>query len=270
VSALAASTGFGQSRTATQLALRGVTVCFGGLTALDKVSLEVPSATISGLIGPNGAGKSTLLAVASGLQPVTDGEVVLNGKVATGAAPATFARARIARTFQSPQLVQELDVRQHVLLGLCLFRSKSLAERCARVLQPVSQKELDRADELLEDLGLSEVRRRGPMELPLGMRRLVEVAQCLATDPTVLLLDEPSAGLNRAESQAFASLIARQSAERGFAVLLVEHDMDLVLQLCEQLFVLEFGKLIASGPTETVRTDPRVQEAYLGTVGATP
>jgi ABC-type branched-subunit amino acid transport system ATPase component len=250
--------------TPSVLSLRGITVRFGGVTALDDVSIDVPKGRISGLIGPNGAGKSTLLAVASGLQRVAAGEILLSGETVTGARPQRFARARMARTFQAPQLVRELDVRQHVVLALRLFRERSLKSRISGALRGVSKDEVRRADALLTELGLIEVADRGPMELPLGLRRLVEVAQCIATDPRTLLLDEPSAGLNRAETDAFANLIARLSADRDIAVLLVEHDMDLVLRISERLFVLDFGKLIASGPTERVRTDPRVQQAYLG------
>jgi ABC-type branched-subunit amino acid transport system ATPase component len=140
----------------------------------------------------------------------------------------------------------------------------ALASRLSGALRGVTRDELQRANGLLETLGLADVAHRGPMELPLGMRRLVEVAQCLATDPRILLLDEPSAGLNRNETAAFAGLVARLAHERGIAVLLVEHDMDLVMEISERLFVLDFGKLIASGPTEQVRKDPRVQQAYLG------
>jgi branched-chain amino acid transport system ATP-binding protein len=260
-----------RTETSSQLALslRDITVRFGGVTALDDVSIDVPKGKVSGLIGPNGAGKSTLLAVASGLQRADHGEIILNGVTVTGARPQRFAWARMARTFQAPQLVREIDVRQHVLIALRLFRSVSLKSKVTATIAGVTKGELARADGLLAELGLTEVANRGPMELPLGLRRLVEVAQCLATDPRILLLDEPSAGLNRSETQAFASLVARLSADRGIAVLLVEHDMDLVLEISEQLFVLDFGRLIASGPTAEVRADPRVQQAYLGTLKET-
>ncbi|KIF67275.1 hypothetical protein HY68_33620 [Streptomyces sp. AcH 505] len=237
------------------LSLRDITVRFGGVCALDQVTIEVPKGKISGLIGPNGAGKTTLLGVASGLQQVDSGQILLEGQDLTGARPQRFARARMARTFQQPQLVPELDVRQHVLLGLRLSRGDGPAGRAG---------ELEVADRLLAELGLAEVSRRGPMELPLGLRRLVEVAQCIASDPRILLLDEPSAGLNRAETQAFAAIVSRLAADRGIAVLLVEHDMDLVLEISEQLFVLDFGELIAAGPTAEVTSDRRVREAYLG------
>jgi branched-chain amino acid transport system ATP-binding protein len=250
----------------TVLSLREITVRFGGVCALDGVSIDVPKGKISGLIGPNGAGKSTLLAVASGLQPVDTGRVILGGHDVTASRPQRFAHARMSRTFQAPQLVREIDVQQHILLGLRSFRSSGWKSKMDGLIRGVTSSELDRAERLLAELGLTEVANRGPMELPLGLRRLVEVAQCIATDPRVLLLDEPSAGLNRTETRAFATLISRLSADRGIAVLLVEHDMDLVLEISEQLFVLDFGKLIASGATEDVRKDRRVQEAYLGTL----
>ncbi|AXI81069.1 ABC transporter ATP-binding protein [Peterkaempfera bronchialis] len=248
------------------LSLRDITVRFGGVCALDHVSIDVPKGSVSGLIGPNGAGKSTLLAVASGLQPVDTGRILVDTEDLTGARPQRFARARMSRTFQAPQLVPEIDVRQHILLGLRSFRSQGWNAKAGALVRGITRSELDRAERLLAELGLSEVARRSPMELPLGLRRLVEVAQCIATDPRILLLDEPSAGLNRVETQAFAAIVSRLSAERGIAVLLVEHDMDLVLEISEQLFVLDFGELIASGATEDVTKDQRVRDAYLGTV----
>jgi branched-chain amino acid transport system ATP-binding protein len=248
------------------LVLKDITVRFGGVTALDGVSLDVHPAAITGLIGPNGAGKSTLLAVASGFQRPAAGEVFLHGKNVTGARPQNYAKARMARTFQSPQLVKELDIRQHVVLGMrSAGRARTWQQKLAGFGRGITADERTRADSLLHELGLSDVAEVGVSELPMGMRRLVEVAQCLACDPQVLLLDEPSAGLNGEETASFARLVSLVAQQRGIAVLLVEHDLDLVLSICARLFVLDFGKLIAQGTPAEMRSDRKVQDAYLGT-----
>jgi branched-chain amino acid transport system ATP-binding protein len=247
------------------LSLHDVTVRFGGVTALDCVSVDVSEGIITGLIGPNGAGKSTLLAVASGLQPVAGGRLLLDGRDVTGASPQRIVRARIARTFQSPQLVPEIDVRQHVLLSLRMFRKRSWDSQLSSLARGASTADIARCDRLLGQLGLLDVADRGPMELPMGLRRLVEVAQCIGAHPRVMLLDEPSAGLNRAETNALAAVIVRMARELNIGVLLVEHDMELVLEIAERLTVLDFGRMIATGPTSDVRSNSQVQKAYLGT-----
>jgi ABC-type branched-subunit amino acid transport system ATPase component len=247
------------------LRLDGVSVRFGGVQALDQVTLAARSGEVTGLIGPNGAGKSTLLAVASGLQVPASGTVHVAGTDLTGHRPQAFAKAEMARTFQSPQLVRDLDVRQHIVLAMRVRHGRNLGRDLASAFRPrISQDETARSDRLMETLGLTHVRHAGAMELPLGTRRLVDVAQCVAMDPRVLLLDEPTAGLDRRETEAFADLVSRFARDRNIAVVLVEHDVDLVLSLSSRIFVLDFGKLIASGAPEEIRTDPAVQAAYLG------
>lgn len=247
------------------LRIEGVTVQFGGVRALDDVSVAALPGEVTGLIGPNGAGKSTLLAVASGLQAPVSGEVYLGGDRLTGRAPRAFAVARMARTFQSPQLVKDLDVRQHLVLAFRVRGGRSLWNDVKSAFGPrMTRDERERADRLLEVLGLAEVAHLGPGELPLGTRRLVGVAQCVAMDPKVLLLDEPTAGLNQRETERFAQLVRSLSAERGIATVLVEHDIDLVLSISARIFVIDFGKLIASGTPGEIRSNKAVQAAYIG------
>jgi branched-chain amino acid transport system ATP-binding protein len=253
------------------LKLEGVTVQFGGLRALDAVSMQAFPGQVTGLIGPNGAGKSTALAVASGLQPPVKGEVFLEGARLTGRAPQAFAKARMARTFQSPQLVKDLDVRQHLVLAFRVRTGRNLLSDLKSAFGPrMTKDERERADLLLTALGLTDVAHLGPAELPLGTRRLVGVAQCVAMDPKVLLLDEPTAGLNQRETHRFAELVTTLSRERGIATVLVEHDIDLVLSISSLIFVLDFGKLIASGTPSEIRKNKAVQAAYIGSteVGA--
>jgi len=248
-----------------------IVVRFGGVTAVDHASFVTEAGRITGLIGPNGAGKSTLLAVASGLQPPVTGDVFLEGARLTGRAPQAFAKARMARTFQSPQLVKDLDVRQHLVLAFRVRTGRNLLADLKSAFGPkMSKDERQRADSLLGTLGLSDVAHLGPAELPLGTRRLVGVAQCVAMDPKVLLLDEPTAGLNQRETDRFAGLVTTLSRERGIATVLVEHDIDLVLSISSRIFVLDFGKLIASGTPSEIRKDKAVQAAYIGSteVGA--
>jgi len=251
------------------LECRGISVNFGGVQALTDVSIEVRAGRITALIGPNGAGKSTMLAVASGLLRPSAGRVLLDGTDLTGQPPQAFARKGMARTFQSPQLVKDLTVRQHVVLA-----HRSAGHRSRFWLDVLGLSQTDRAaelrlvDDLLDDLGLGAVADATPDALPMGTRRLVEVAQCLAKEPRILLLDEPSAGLNAAETGVFAQLVLRLCHERSIAVLLVEHDLELVLNISDEVYVLDFGKLIESGTPDQIKKSSAVKAAYLGTVEA--
>jgi ABC-type branched-subunit amino acid transport system ATPase component len=254
---------------APALQLEGISVRFGGVHALTDVTMDARPGEVTGLIGPNGAGKSTMLAVASGLQVPVAGKVILEGNDLTGRSPQAFAKARMARTFQSPQLVKDLDVRQHLVLAFRVRTGRSLVRDFVSAFKPkISADEKERSDQLLESLGLSSVAHLGPADLPLGTRRLVGVAQCIAMDPKVLLLDEPTAGLNKGETDRFAELVTSISRDRGIATVLVEHDIDLVLSISTRIFVIEFGKLIASGSPAEIRINPAVQAAYLGTTEA--
>jgi branched-chain amino acid transport system ATP-binding protein len=234
----------------------GVSVRFGGLVAVNDVSLEVPAGRVTGLIGPNGAGKTTLFNVVTGLQPPTHGRVLLDGVDVTRWNAARRARAGIARTFQRLEVFGSLSVRDNVLTAAELRHGFGrAAPSAARV-----------TDELLERVGAAAYADAAADAVPTGVARLVEVARALALEPQVLLLDEPSSGLSPSETETFGQLL-RDLAITGTAVLLVEHDVDLVMRVCDYIRVLDFGRLIGAGTPAEVRADPIVQAAYLG---ATP
>ncbi len=251
------------------LAATGVTVRFGGLTALADVSIDVPPGTIVGLVGPNGAGKSTLFAVISGLvRPVT-GRVFIAGEDVTGMSTAPRARLGLARTFQHPELFMGMTVRDHLVLA---HRAHYERRRCwsdlvnFRAVFPPDQAETEQVDALLELLGLTEIAKTQVSVLPLGWARLVEVGRALATNPKVVLLDEPLSGLDLRATEnltaAFERVVANSRA--GLSLLMVEHDVASVLALSSKIFVLNFGQLIARGTPDEVRADPAVRDAYLG------
>jgi ABC-type branched-subunit amino acid transport system ATPase component len=251
-----------------------VTVRFGGLVALSDVSLEVPASTIVGLVGPNGAGKSTLFAVLSGLLAPAAGRVWLGGDDITRSSPQVRARKGMARTFQQPELFLGLTVREHLVLAHRVrFARRRLWQDMVnpRSLLRPSPFETERVDSLLEQLGLTRVARAPVAALPLGTSRLVEVGRALATQPDVVLLDEPLAGLDMRESENLASVFRRvvDDHERQVSLLMVEHDVATVLALSSRIYVLDFGELIASGTPEEVRSNAAVRSAYLGDEDAT-
>jgi ABC-type branched-subunit amino acid transport system ATPase component len=255
------------------LAAHGVTVRFGGLLALSEVSLEVPPGGIAGLVGPNGAGKSTLLAVLSGLQRPNAGRVWLRGGDVTGASPRARAHRGLARTFQQPELFMGLTVREHLVVA---YRARMCRARLwrdmfdPRCLLPASSEENDRVDALLELLRLTRVARSPVAALPLGVVRLVEVGRALASDPHVVLLDEPLSGLDVKASENLLTVF-RQIVDQNdhpLSLVIVEHDVAAVLALSDTVFVLDFGERIAAGTPEEIRNDPAVQSAYLGDTAA--
>ncbi len=235
------------------LTVDDVVVRFGGLCALDGVSFAVRERGITGLIGPNGAGKTTLFNVITGLQVPTSGAVRISDEDITNAKPHTRARMGIGRTFQRLETFGTLTVRENVLVGAEMRRRWSRDTFDANVL----------TTELIERVGLQSVADEKVDTLATGTARLVEVARALAGNPKVLLLDEPSAGLNEHETRALGSLLGDLTRE-GLAVLLVEHDMSLVMAACDHIHVLDFGSLIAEGSPADVQANPEVQVAYLG------
>lgn len=236
-----------------------VTRRFGGVTALDGVSLSVPEGRIIGVIGPNGAGKTTVFNVITGAYPPSEGDVRFLGTSLKGRASHRIARAGIARTFQNLRLFPSMTVLEHLIV----------AQQQAGVLGallPVrlgDRKVLDRAEEVLSFFGLEEYRNRLARELPYGLQRKVEMARALSMRPRLLLLDEPVAGMTHEETAEVAALLKRLKAT-GVAMLLIEHDMTFVMGLCDYLYVLDFGQLIARGAPEEVRNNPAVLDAYLG------
>jgi ABC-type branched-subunit amino acid transport system ATPase component len=251
------------------LAAHEITVRFGGLTALSQVSIEVKPGSIAGLVGPNGAGKSTLLAVLSGLLRPNSGRVRLRGADITNVSCRARASKGLARTFQQPELFMGLTVREHLTLA---HRARVSPRRLwrdmldPRSLLPPSGAENERVDGLLELLRLTKVERAPVAALPLGILRLVEVGRALASDPQVLLLDEPLSGLDIKASENLLTVFRQIVDQPGgeVSLIMVEHDVAAVLSLSDVVFVLDFGERIAVGSPEEVRNDPAVRAAYLG------
>ena len=232
------------------LAVEDVTVTFGGRRALDRVSLEARAGTITGLIGPNGAGKTTLFNVICGLQQPTQGRVRITGDDVTRLAPFKRARRGLARTFQRLEPFGLLTVRENV----------RLAADIARRPDPDAE-----ADALLARLGIASLAEVRADRLPTGQARMVELARSLATAPEVLLLDEPASGQDERETAAFGAVL-REVAASGVAIVLVEHDIQLVMEVCAHIHVLDLGTLLASGTAAEVQRDEAVLAAYLGQV----
>ncbi|MFI2557091.1 ABC transporter ATP-binding protein [Nocardia farcinica] len=231
------------------LHVEDVAVVFGGHRALDGANLAAERGRVTGLIGPNGAGKSTLFDVICGLRKPSAGRVALNGRDITRLGASRRARCGLARTFQRLELFGRLSVRDNLLV--------------AAELGPNRRRAASIADQVIDRLDLGEVADASAEALPTGTGRMVEVARALAVDPDLVLLDEPAAGLGRAETDRLGTIL-RSLAADGTAVLLVEHDMGLVMDVCDEVFVLDLGRTIASGPPEAIRRDERVLAAYLG------
>jgi ABC-type branched-subunit amino acid transport system ATPase component len=251
------------------MAATGVTVRFGGLTALSEVSIEVAPGRIAGLVGPNGAGKSTLLGVLSGLLRPNAGRVWLGGEDVTGASARSRAGRGLARTFQQPELFMGLTVREHLVLAHRARVSRVRLWRDMfdpRALLPPYKEENDRIDGLLEMLLLTRVAHAPVAALPLGVARLVEVGRALASEPHVLLLDEPLSGLDMKASENLLGVFRQivEQNEHPLSLVIVEHDVAAVLSLSDAVFVLDFGERIAAGSPEEIRNDPAVRAAYLG------
>jgi branched-chain amino acid transport system ATP-binding protein len=248
------------------LRLDGITRRFGGLVALDNVSLEIPGQGLSAVIGPNGAGKTTLFNMISGFMPPSDGRVHFDGTEITGQPPETIARRGLIRTFQLVQLFEDLTVLENVKVGCHLHTRGGLLAalvptRAARAEEAAVEAEAWR---LLAETGLTAHAHSFAAVLPYGQKRLLEITRALAAQPKLLLLDEPAAGLNRSETDALAALL-RRIVRTGAAILLIEHDMNLVMNVADEIAVLDFGRLIAKGKPDEIRRNPDVIAAYLGT-----
>jgi ABC-type branched-subunit amino acid transport system ATPase component len=244
--------------------VRHLSVRYGGHLAVDEVSLEAPLGRITGLIGPNGAGKTTTFNVCSGLIKPSSGHVLLEGEDISSRSPAARARKGLGRTFQRMQLFDTMTVSENVSLG----REAGLAG--AGVIAQVVARPGDRSaladatEDALRTCGISHLADVVAGKLSTGQRRMVELARALAGSFDVLLLDEPSSGLDRAETEQFGHVLQRVVDERGTGILLVEHDMSLVMDICDYLYVLDFGELIFEGTAAEVEASTAVRAAYLG------
>jgi branched-chain amino acid transport system ATP-binding protein len=240
------------------LEVEGLTVRYGGATAVDNVSVTVTEGSFVGLIGPNGAGKTSFIDGITGYTHCT-GSVTFDGVQLYGAKPHTIARHGMVRSFQSAALFDDLTVLENILIGSFRGRFRGSFKSAIKA-EPIED---SRTRELLEDFDLADVKSIRVRELPTGRRKLVGIARALAADPRLVLLDEPAAGLDTHESEELGATLRRIRAS-GVTILLVDHDMGLVLGNCDEINVLNFGKLIASGPPDTIQTNEEVRRAYLG------
>ena len=242
----------------------GITKSFSGIRALDDVTLRVVEGERVGLIGPNGAGKTTLFNCILGTLRPDSGSVTLNG-VDLGSLPVhRRARMGMGRTFQRIELFSDTTVVEHLLIAERVRQGNGALWKDLLGRGRPTSDEIRRCAEVLDLLGLTDLAEEPIESLSLGQGRLVEVGRALVTGPRLLLLDEPSSGLDRAETDALAATLAEIQREKGFAVLLVEHDVELVAAFTDRTYVLDFGRLIANGPTEQMMADAEVRRAYLG------
>jgi branched-chain amino acid transport system ATP-binding protein len=255
------------SAPALPLEVRGISVRFGGVRALDDVTLRVGSGQIVGLIGPNGAGKTTLFNAVTGNVKPAGGRVVLFGHDVTTWAPHRRARLRVGRTFQRLELFGSLSVQENLVMGMEARSTRGGLVSDVLALPPTVEQRADateRAREVLQVVGLEDYAETRAGDLPIGLSRMVELGRAVCGDPNLLLLDEPSSGLSREESLRLAALLRSARDDEGESILVVEHDMSFVMDLCDYLYVLDFGKLLAEGTPPEIRRNDIVQAAYLG------
>lgn len=244
----------------------GLTIRFGGLTAVKDFRLTIDEGEIVGLIGPNGAGKTTVFNMISGIYQPTENRVYFQDADITGLRPDQIVKRGIARTFQNIRLLNNLKVIDNVMIGCHLHLKASLMGAIFRMPGYVREEKAiyQRSMELLEKLGLAHLAEEKAGNLAYGMQRRLEIARALATKPKLLLLDEPAAGMNPQESENLMHFVAQIREEYGLTILLIEHDMKFVMGVCERLQVLDYGETIAAGKPDEIKNNPEVIKAYLG------
>lgn len=249
------------------LRLDNATIRFGGLVAVNQVCFQIEPGQLFGLIGPNGAGKTTCFNMITGVYRPTSGTIHFDGKDITGTPVNRIASLGIARTFQNIRLYPALSVLENVVVGGFLRHSTTLVSSLAYMPSAIQETDTMKRDamKLLKVLDLTDVANVRSADLPYGKQRRLEIARAMATQPKLLLLDEPAAGMNPNEKVDLMNAVKRLRDEHGKTVLVIEHDMRFVMNLCENIFVLDHGEEIAQGPPEAIRNDPKVIAAYLGT-----
>ena len=248
------------------LEMQNVEKNFGGVRAIDNFSVMLEPGKIHGLIGPNGAGKTTIFNNITGIYAPDSGKIIFNGTDITGSAPHRVAQLGIGRTFQNIRLFSNLSVLSNVVIASNLDATYNLADAMFKTKKyKEREKHLEeKAMDLLEVVGLADKANEQASSLPYGHQRKLEIARAMALDPKLLLLDEPAAGMNNTETRDLMETIAFIRQKFGIAILLIEHDMPLVMGVCERIVVLDYGKVIDNGTPDEIRADPKVIGAYLG------
>ena len=248
------------------LEVKNLTKNFGGLTAVGDVTMELNEGELVGLIGPNGAGKTTLFNLLTGVYEPSEGTITLDGHLLNGKAPYKIAAGGLGRTFQNIRLFKDLTVLENVMIAMHSHSSDSLFSTLFRTKKyyDTEAKMREEAIELLKIFELDTLKEEKAKNLAYGQQRELEIVRALATKPKILFLDEPAAGMNPQETAQLTELIAKIQKEFDLTVVLIEHDMSLVMKICQRIYVLEYGRLLAEGTPEEIKQNPAVIKAYLG------